>query len=132
MMRQFYLNTHHWQLDCLKLFLSGVCSFKMPEGMQLENLVDLQKKQPNSGNEDSQSGSQIAATFISHIDPSLTWEFIRWVRSVTKIPVWVKVKSRQSRIHCDTKQSTEATRTLSILVCPFQSHVGVLLMKGCH
>ena len=63
--------------------------------MQLENLVGLQKGndgENKSSNSEENSGSQIAATFVSHIDPSLTWSFVKWVRSITKMPVWVKVK----------------------------------------
>lgn len=58
--------------------------------MHLENLLDLKKQ---SGGDNAATGSQIAATFVSHIDPSLTWEFVSWVRTVTKLPVFVKVRS---------------------------------------
>ena len=38
-----------------------------------------------------QPGSGIAATFASHIDPSLTWDVIAWMHSVTSLPIFVKV-----------------------------------------
>ena len=29
--------------------------------------------------------------FAKEIDASLTWEFVHWLRSVTRLPIWVKV-----------------------------------------
>ena len=31
-------------------------------------------------------------TACTQIDPSVTWEFVAWLRSVTKLPVLVKVR----------------------------------------
>ena len=40
----------------------------------------------NQGNE----GSRLAALFQRQIDASLTFDFIRWLRSRTALPIWVK------------------------------------------
>lgn len=39
---------------------------------------------------ESRAGSGLAAYFAELLDPSLTWDAIRWLRSITKLPVIVK------------------------------------------
>ena len=65
------------------------CSFKLPAHLQLENLVALGRRDAEIRGD--QPGSGIAATFASHIDPSLTWDFIAWMHSVTRLLIFVKV-----------------------------------------
>lgn len=68
----------------------------MPEGMALENLAQLKEK-ADKLNKSDQSGSSIAAVFASEVDSSLTWKFMDWIRTVTKLPVFAKVSLTTSR-----------------------------------
>ena len=37
-------------------------------------------------------GSGIALHFADHIDPSLTWDFIPWLHSITRLPIFLKAR----------------------------------------
>lgn len=64
-------------------------SFQLPEGMTLENLLPLKRKADEMHKSDkTQSG--IAAVFSNEVDASLTWKFVDWVRTVTRLPIFVK------------------------------------------
>ena len=54
--------------------------------MGLQNLEGLQPKDAQG-----HSKSSISQVFTSQIDPSLTWDFIAWVRSISSLPIFVKV-----------------------------------------
>lgn len=41
---------------------------------------------------ESEAGSGLAATFENAMDPSLTWSFLTWARTITKLPIFVKVQ----------------------------------------
>lgn len=50
--------------------------------------------QLRGGGGDSQAahdGSGLEATFASHIDDALTWDCIAWLKSITTLPVLIKV-----------------------------------------
>lgn len=69
--------------------------------MSLRNLEGLQPKDAQG-----HSKSSISQVFTSQIDPSLTWDFIAWVRSVSSLPIFVKVGSPPAIIN-----------TMLILIC---------------
>ena len=50
----------------------------------------MQKKHARlaKGNE---KGSGIAHVFVKEVDASLSWGFLTWLRTVTKLPIYVKV-----------------------------------------
>ncbi|KAK9814510.1 hypothetical protein WJX72_007115 [[Myrmecia] bisecta] len=62
-------------------------SFKLPEGMFLRNVEGLVKKLAIHHNT---PGSGLNEVFSKQIDASLTWDFMLWLRTVTKLPVYVK------------------------------------------
>lgn len=64
------------------------CSFKLPSNLRLENLEGLTKE---AGQNEGQQNSAIAQVFASYVDPGLGWDFIAWVRTVTKLPLILKV-----------------------------------------
>lgn len=63
----------------------------------MANLLPLaQKQQQASGGQllqarDSSEGSGLFQLFAKEVDDSLTWEFIPWLKTVTKLPIFVKV-----------------------------------------
>ncbi|KAL6782642.1 GYX1 [Auxenochlorella protothecoides x Auxenochlorella symbiontica] len=63
--------------------------FDIPPHLSLANLKALQEEagRPASGHS---QGSGFAAYFTSLIDPSLTWDCIAWLKSVTRLPILVK------------------------------------------
>ncbi len=65
------------------------CSFSLPEGLSLENLAPLKKKHDRLAK--GEKGSGIAHVFVKEVDAGLTWEFLNWVRTVTSLPIYVKV-----------------------------------------
>ena len=69
-----------------------LCStrFRLADELKLKNLGFLDKEAREIYGSASSSG--IAATFTSHIDPSITWAFISKLRGVTKLPIWVKAR----------------------------------------
>jgi 4-hydroxymandelate oxidase len=54
--------------------------FELPAGMEMENLRALVKK---TGEDDRRH----ARMYSSVLDPTLTWETLAWIRSITKLPV---------------------------------------------
>lgn len=60
-------------------------SFRLPENMQLENLLDAGLKTAE-GNHQSALNDFIA----KNLDASLTWSDIKWLRQISKLPVIVK------------------------------------------
>jgi 4-hydroxymandelate oxidase len=60
--------------------------FKIPGGVTLKNLDDASRDKVA----DAADNSAIAAYVSAQIDPSLTWQDIDWLRSITKLPVLIK------------------------------------------
>ena len=54
--------------------------------MEISNLRGLGK-----GNTRGDSSSHIVRIFQEEVDASLTWEFVKWMREVTDLPIFVKV-----------------------------------------
>ncbi len=54
--------------------------FELPAGMEMENLRDLVKK---TGEDDRRHARMYSAV----LDPTLTWETLGWIRSITRLPV---------------------------------------------
>ncbi len=40
-----------------------------------------------------QPGSALSAVFKDQINASLTWDFLAWLRTVTALPIYVKVRA---------------------------------------
>ncbi|KAL0018747.1 hypothetical protein WJX79_008357 [Trebouxia sp. C0005] len=59
--------------------------FSLPPGMDISNLKGLEK-----GKGKGDSSSHIVRIFQEEVDASLTWEFVKWMREVTDLPVFVK------------------------------------------
>lgn len=78
-------NTHTGKRD-----IDDKLHFDIPPHLSLANLKALQEEagRPASGHS---QGSGFAAYFTSLIDPSLTWDCIAWLKSVTRLPILVKV-----------------------------------------
>jgi (S)-2-hydroxy-acid oxidase len=63
----------------------------------MTNLLPLAHKQQQAAAggllqaRDSSEGSGLFKLFAKEVDDSLTWEFIPWLRTVTKLPIFVKV-----------------------------------------
>jgi hypothetical protein len=59
-------------------------------------LAEKQQRQRGSGQlsqaRDSSQGSGLFQLFAKEVDDSLTWDFIPWLRTITKLPIYVKVK----------------------------------------
>jgi 4-hydroxymandelate oxidase len=55
--------------------------FAMPQGLELANLATALPKGAGSG---------LFAYFASELDPSLTWEDVAWVRSLSPLPLVIK------------------------------------------
>lgn len=97
-----------WQ-GCMCLHQPGggrcmwCCRFQLPSNLELANLAPLARSTPSSqrsgllqARDTSQGsggggGSGLFQLFAKEVDDSLTWEFLPWVKSVTKLPVYVKV-----------------------------------------
>ena len=60
--------------------------FALAEGLVLENMLPAGLHDLPSGAQDS----GLAAYFASLLDPSLTWDDIDWLRSITRLPILVK------------------------------------------
>lgn len=58
--------------------------------MSLENLAPLKRKADELV-KSNKTQSGIAAVFANEVDASLTWDFVDWLRSITKLPIYVKV-----------------------------------------
>ena len=79
--------------------------------MSLRNLEGLQPKGAQG-----HSKSSISQVFTSQIDPALTWEFIAWVRSVSKLPIFVKVSHSSRPLLPAVKVDLPSQRKHSIVV----------------
>ena len=62
------------------------CRFSLPPGLEISNLRGLEK-----GKTKGDSSSHITRIFQEEVDASLTWEFVKFMREVTDLPVFVKV-----------------------------------------
>ena len=62
--------------------------FALPPGVRFANLDGALDKQRTPDAEDD--GSKLASYFVAQIDPTLTWDILRWLRTVTTLPVLVK------------------------------------------
>ncbi|KAL3134156.1 hypothetical protein ABBQ32_008572 [Trebouxia sp. C0010 RCD-2024] len=61
--------------------------FSLPPGMEISNLSGLVKGGQEAKGD---SSSHIVRVFQEQVDASLTWEFVKWMRDVTKLPIFVK------------------------------------------
>ncbi|CAF1588730.1 unnamed protein product, partial [Didymodactylos carnosus] len=61
-------------------------TFRLPENMQMENLLDPLKEVKNTDTK----VSALNDYFVRQVDASLTWKDITWLRSITKLPIIVK------------------------------------------
>lgn len=59
--------------------------FRLPEGLKMSNLFAGKEDLP-----DNVSGSGLAAYVASMFDPSLSWDDLAWLRSISRLPVLVK------------------------------------------
>ena len=66
------------------------CRFRLPDGLRLEHLEGLAQRHTDTTPKDT----PFLKVFGSHVDDSQTWDFVAWMRSVTSLPIFVKV--------CDT------------------------------
>ena len=63
------------------------CRFRLPDGLRLEHLEGLAQRHKDTMPKDT----PFLKMFGSHVDDSQTWDFIAWMRSVTSLPIFVKV-----------------------------------------
>ncbi|GLC35734.1 hypothetical protein PLESTB_000488900 [Pleodorina starrii] len=63
--------------------------FTLPSGLALRNLEYLSTGSTTQAR-DAADGSALMRLFTAEVDDSLTWEFIPWLRSITKLPIIVK------------------------------------------
>ena len=61
-------------------------SFALPSGLWAPNLPAEASRQ-RAG---MQEGSELAATFAAMIDPSLSWDDVAWLQSITRLPIVIK------------------------------------------
>lgn len=75
---------------CIKQqqYAGTLCRFSLPPGMEISNLSGLVKGGQEAKGD---SSSHIVRVFQEQVDASLTWEFVKWMRDVTKLPIFVKV-----------------------------------------
>jgi len=73
--------------------------FALPPGLRLANLegltddaatADRSDASAGAGPSTSDAGSRLAALFQRNIDASLTWSFVGWLKSQTRLPIWIK------------------------------------------
>lgn len=66
-----------------------LCRYRIRDDLAYENLRELSLRvQPH----DKISAAGTVNIFNTNMDDTLTWDFVEWVRTVTKIPLFVKVK----------------------------------------
>ncbi len=63
--------------------------FTLPAGLALRNLEYLSDGSTVQAR-DSADGSGLMRLFTAEVDDSLTWQFIPWLRSITRLPIIVK------------------------------------------
>ena len=81
------------RLDVTCLLL--LCSFKLPGHLRLANVEGLVTETAEVHSHEP--GSGVAQTFASQIDPSLTWAFVAWLRTVCSLPIFIKARSSELR-----------------------------------
>lgn len=59
--------------------------FNLPAGLSVKNLLPVQKGKLPESNESNLSGY-----VQEHLDPSLSWKDVAWLKSITKLPVLIK------------------------------------------
>ena len=66
--------------------------FALPKHLTFANLASQAGAAAAQAGTPAQAddGSRLAAYFAEQIDPSLTWDAVRWLRSVTSLPILVK------------------------------------------
>lgn len=60
-------------------------NFTLPDGLSVKNLLPVNKGDLPESNESNLSGY-----VQEHLDPSLSWKDIAWLRSITELPVLIK------------------------------------------
>ena len=65
-------------------------SFELPAGLTLSNLEGLDNADADVAA--PHPGSSLARAFERRMDASLTWAFVAWLRSATRLPIFVKVQ----------------------------------------
>jgi 4-hydroxymandelate oxidase len=60
--------------------------FQLPDGLSIENMLPAGLERMPAGAQDS----GLAAYFADLLDPSLSWNDVEWLRSLTNLPVVVK------------------------------------------
>ena len=113
----------------MKRLLVHGCSFELPEGLTLPNLAGLTA---DAGVSAPLSGSSLARAFDNHIDASLTWSFVAWLRSVTRLPLFVKARPLGAAFAALWgHQLTHLAQTCMLLATPAQcSHHGMESMQA--
>jgi 4-hydroxymandelate oxidase len=61
-------------------------SFKLPPGVKVANMTDMAL----ADMQDQPDDSAIARYAVSQLDPSLTWDDVKWLVSLTDLPVIIK------------------------------------------
>lgn len=67
--------------------------FRVPDNITYSNLLFLKKKfeeKQENENLNVNNNSEISISFNENIDPSLTWESIKWIKSITKLKIILK------------------------------------------
>ena len=67
--------------------------FSLPEQFTLSNLAGL-----GQSSEQGSSNSGIAREFQRNVDPSLSWDFIKWMRGFCSLPLLIKVRPNTARM----------------------------------
>lgn len=67
--------------------------FSLPSNLSLKNL-ELMEAAAGQTDDVQGDGSKFQKHFTTIIDPALTWEFIPWIKSKTRLPVLVKVSEK--------------------------------------
>lgn len=62
--------------------------FHLPDDLSVANLLPEGRGYGDLPRQDGESG--LAAYFASLLDPSLSWKDVEWLRSITRLPLWVK------------------------------------------
>ena len=62
----------------------------LPPHLSLKNLESINKLAGQTSHETPDRGNKFGQHFSKFIDDGLTWEFISWLKSVTRLPVLIK------------------------------------------
>lgn len=63
--------------------------FRLPRHLRLHNL-ELLSRGDEAQARQSKGGSGLSALFAGQMDASLTWDFIPWLRTITRLPIILK------------------------------------------